>query len=603
MRIWIRNYSSLARPLVDLTRKGAAFVWQDEHESAMQALKDAITTSPALISIDYPSDRSIFLSIDSFWRGVGWILAQNSADGCRRPARFGSIAWNERETRYSPAKLELYGLFRALRALRLHLVGVKNLIVEMNAQYVRGMLKNPDIQPNATINRWIAAILLFDFKLVHIPAEKYRGPDGLSRREPADGEDEEDDPEEWIDDVLSLGLWVVSWTQAHLADRKAAVWTFSIELPATSDNDNDNADNLPFPIDTKARKADEEVQLIHQYLSTLRQPDYLDDTARARLLKRAKQFFLADGRLWHHQHQGRHQLYDSPPQRLSLIHDAHDHLGHRCFYSTRRTLLDRFWWPSLEQDVRWYINTCHQCQLRQTTKIHIPPTVAIPARLFRKVYVNTMLMPHISGFCSITQARCSLTAWPEWRALRTETGHTLGTFLFERSYADGVPSRKSSDNGTPYVAALDWVADRYGINHIRISPYNSPADGIVERQHRTIRESLVKACEGDTSKWPTRAPHVFWADRATIRKSTGYSPFYMAHGVEPLLPFDITLATFLVPNLTKPLSTADLIATHARQLELREDDLASIRDNVLKSRLASVRQFERRYENTLLLYE
>jgi hypothetical protein len=33
------------------------------------------------------------------------------------------------------------------------------------------MLNNPDIQPNATINRWIAGILLFDFKLVHVPAD------------------------------------------------------------------------------------------------------------------------------------------------------------------------------------------------------------------------------------------------------------------------------------------------------------------------------------------------------------------------------------------------------------------------------------------------
>ena len=79
----------------------------------------------------------------------------------------------------------------------------------MDAQFIKGMLRNPDIQPNATTNRWIAAILLFDFKLVHIPADKHHGPDGLSRREPAAGEDKEDDPEEWIDHVLSL--WVLTW--------------------------------------------------------------------------------------------------------------------------------------------------------------------------------------------------------------------------------------------------------------------------------------------------------------------------------------------------------------------------------------------------------
>ena len=63
----------------------------------------------------------------------------------------------------------------------------------------------------------------------------------------------------------------------------------------------------------------------------------------------------------------------------------------------------------------------------------------------------------------------------------------------------------------------------------------------------------------------------------------------MAHGIEPVLPFDITLATFLVPNLTDKLSTADLIATRTRQLLRREDDLAVIHKNVLKSRFESVR--------------
>jgi hypothetical protein len=49
-----------------------------------------------------------------------------------------------------------------------------------------------------------------------------------------------------------------------------------------------------------------------------------------------------------------------------------------------------------------------------------------------------------------------------------------------------------TDNGMANVVALDWLAERFGIRHIRISAYNSRANGIVERQHRTIRESIVK---------------------------------------------------------------------------------------------------------------
>ena len=287
-------------------------------------------------------------------------------------------------------------------------------------------------------------------------------------------------------------------------------------------------------------------------------------------------------------------------QHLQVTREAHDKLRHKGFYSTLRALRDRFWWPSLANDVKWYIQTCHECQIRQTTKVRIPPTVPAPASLFRKAYVDTMFMPHASGYQYIVQARCSLTAWPEWCALRTETGRTLGAFLFEEILCRwGAVEEIVTDNGTAFVAALSWLEQCFGIRHIRISAYNSQANDIVERQHRTIRESIVKACKGNPSKWPKVAPYAFWADRATTRKSTGHSPFYMAHGVEPVLPFDITLATFLVPNLTDKVSTADLIATRTRQLQRREDDLAAIRANVLKCRFESVRQFERQFEKTI----
>jgi hypothetical protein len=292
-----------------------------------------------------------------------------------------------------------------------------------------------------------------------------------------------------------------------------------------------------------------------------------------------------------------------PRQREAVLREAHDKLGHKGFYSTLRTLLDRFWWPALTDDIKQFIKTCHECQIRQTTKVLLPPTVAIPATLFRKVYIDTMLMPPALGFRYIVQARCSLTAWLEWRALRTETGRTLAAFIFEDILCRwGAVEEIVTDNGTAYVAALDYLAERYDIHHIRISAYNSRANAVVERQHRTIRESLVKACEGNISRWPILAPHAFWADRVTTRKSTGHTPFYMVHGVEPLLPFDITLSTFLTPNLCHPLSTIDLIAICTRQLEKRDADLAAIHDNILCSCFASALQFERSYENVIRDY-
>jgi len=155
------------------------------------------------------------------------------------------------------------------------------------------------------------------------------------------------------------------------------------------------------------------------------------------------------------------------------------------------------------------------------------------------------------------------------------------------------------DNGTAYIATLDWLSSRYGICHIHISAYNSRANGIIEWQHRTIHNSLVKACDGDTSQWPAVAPFVFWADHTTTCKATGYSPFYMAHSVEPILPFDITLAIFLVPELIKSLTTNELIAIHAQQLEKHQDDLATIHTHILKSRFTSAQQFKWQHAHTI----
>ena len=83
---------------------------------------------------------------------VGYILLQEGEDGKRYLNRFGSISLTEVKSRYSQAKLELYRLFRSLRAVHIFIFGVANLTVEMDTKYVKGMINNPDLQPNATIN-------------------------------------------------------------------------------------------------------------------------------------------------------------------------------------------------------------------------------------------------------------------------------------------------------------------------------------------------------------------------------------------------------------------------------------------------------------------
>ena len=89
---------------------------------------------------------------------VGYILSQEEDDGKHYPNHFGSIGLSDVESCYSQVQLELYRLFRALQAVRIFIFGVNNFTVEMDAKYVQGMINNPDLQPNTTINQWITGI-------------------------------------------------------------------------------------------------------------------------------------------------------------------------------------------------------------------------------------------------------------------------------------------------------------------------------------------------------------------------------------------------------------------------------------------------------------
>ncbi|KIJ13603.1 hypothetical protein PAXINDRAFT_25111, partial [Paxillus involutus ATCC 200175] len=119
-----------------------------------------------------------------------------------------------------------------------------------------------------------------------------------------------------------------------------------------------------------------------------------------------------------------------------------------------------------------------------------------------------------------------------------------------------------------------------------------------------VREAIIKSAEGDESRWYRSAHSVFWAERVTIGKSTGLSPYFMVHGVELLFPFDLAEATYLVPLPdADPFSTTGLIAWRARQLQKRQVDLDGIRSKVLKSHFTSIKQFEETFKNRIKDYD
>ena len=239
---------------------------------------------------------------------------------------------------------------------------------------------------------------------------------------------------------------------------------------------------------------------------------------------------------------------------------CHDSIGHKRFYATRSIISERFWWPKMNADIHWFLRTCHICQTAQTTKVLIPPVVAQPATLFAKMYADTMHLPPSNRHKYVVQGRCSLTHWPEFRALRNENASSIGKWIFKDVLCRwGGLSEIVTDNGGPFVKAIEWLSKKYHIHHIRISGYNSCANRLVERPHFDVRQALYKSSDGVEKKWFFSLYSVFWAERITFRKLMGCSPYYASTGTHPLIPLDITEATYLQPPPTSIISTTDLI--------------------------------------------
>jgi hypothetical protein len=311
-----------------------------------------------------------------------------------------------------------------------------------------------------------------------------------------------------------------------------------------------------------------------------------------------RKFFLTEGVLYRRSKEGMHQrVVVETSEREAVLRGVHENLGHRGLFSTRRTLLDRYWWPSVNNDVLVWVKGCDKCQAFSDRKIVLPIEPSSPTQLFRRFGVDLMRMPKSRGYTNIVLARDLATGYPEGRPLRNATMTAVANFLFENIVCRwGAIEELRTDNGPEFQSVVEEMMRWYGIRHIRISLYNSRANGLVEQGHHLFRRMLLKTC-GDPSDWMKTFHATLWADRATVRKETGYSSFFLAHGYQPLLPVEAYRLTF--GWNAGPKTHQELVVERVRMLERRDEDEVKVLERIAKSRWQNKERFEKEHANTV----
>ena len=358
-----------------------------------------------------------------------------------------------------------------------------------------------------------------------------------------------------------------------------------------------SAQDLPSIYLTINSKLDSVLKDIRRFLVYLEAPSFKTIQQSHDFVKRATKYYMEEGRMYKQNYPASPlKVIFNPETQRSIMLEAHEGYGHHGEQAVWETLRQRFYWPHMRKDIGHHVKSCHICQLRSTKKMHTPITISTPATIFTKIYMDVMKVPNAGKLSWIVAARDDLSGATECKAISHNDATHLASFFWEQVICRyGTIGEVVTDNGSSMENTFAVLMEKYGIPQIRISAYNSQANGVVERGHYTICKALVKACEGDLSKWPRLLSHAVFADRITTRKATGLSPFYLLHGIHPVLPFDLFESTFLVRGFKAGLSTEELLALRIRQLEKRPSDFQKASELLAKNRYYSKESFEKKF--------
>ena len=151
------------------------------------------------------------------------------------------------------------------------------------------------------------------------------------------------------------------------------------------------------------------------------------------------------------------------------------------------------------------------------------------------------------GFGFIVFARDDLSGWVEGRAIKTANAKEVAKFIYEDIVCrHGCPQRIVLNRGSKNLNLMKDLLEHYRIKRMVVSAFHPQANGLVEWGHDSVVNSLSKYCSKDPGDWVKYLPLTLWADRISVRRSTGYSAFELDYGRDYLLPVEFALESWSV---------------------------------------------------------
>ena len=481
-RRFVRDFSRVAYPLSHLLKKETNWKWTPDCEESFVALKERLTSAPILHHYEEGLNNEVHT--DASLVGLGAVLIQKK-DGEERVVCYVSRRTYDTKTRYTSMELECQAVIWSLGEFRTYIHGKPVTVVTDNAAVTYLRSKNAI---NRKFQRWVIELEEYQpVTFVHRAGKSNVVPDALSRAPVNGGEEDVTIPDEKL---FACALIPSSPIPAvELAALQAGCVDFSSIINVLQ--------NIP-----------------------------VNGISARTIATIQKDFVLRGGILFKsNSRNGRRFLLAVPPSlRRDIIHQCHSSIvgGHVGCEKTLLKISQRYFWPRMTRHIKGFVKTCLHCQFRKPPPGKTPgllQPIRPPDRPFQMMGID-----HIGPITSSKKGQVKhiivtvdyLTKWVEAKAVYTTSSEEAVDFVMKNIILKhGTPSHLISDRGSSYSSEeFASLLSTLSVTHGITSGYHPQANGLVERNNRTVAEIISAYVNKNQDNWDE------WLDYAVFAINT-----------------------------------------------------------------------------------
>ena len=174
-RKFIKQFSKIAKPLFDLTKKTSLLIWTEDCQTAFNCLK-GILTGPDIMSLPNDTDRFV-LDVDACDVSIGAVLSQIQ-DGKEKVIGYASRTLNKSESNFCVTDKELLAIRYFVEYFRHYLLG-REFTVRSDHQALKFLFSLKP--PKGRIARYIEILSEYNFTIDFRKGLSHNNADILSR--------------------------------------------------------------------------------------------------------------------------------------------------------------------------------------------------------------------------------------------------------------------------------------------------------------------------------------------------------------------------------------------------------------------------------------